>query len=319
MIDSPEIFKALETSPLFHGVPEKLLAQNLSQSSLCSLKPGEVLLDYGQANNQIYVILSGRVNIQARKTDTEPVAMLGEGECVGEMAVLGDEYASAYVVAATDCELLAINYDALWRLIDSSHAAARNMLSVLSKRVRLTDQAQTENIEHESGFSGVSVTDELTGLYNQEWVQKKFDRLLQRSFFAKTPSCLLLLEMDGYWQYCDENGQLGGEQALRDVAYNILFCLRPDDHAGRYIGEQFAIYLPGTSVSDACIAAERLKAAINNSTIVLPSGDALPAISVSMGISQAYPTSDTLDNLFSRAEEALQRAKSSGGNCIECT
>ena len=277
------------------------------------------MLDYGQANNQVYVILSGRLNIQTKKSDVEPVAMLGEGECVGEMSVVGDEYAPAYVIAATNCKLLAINYDALWRLIDSSHVAARNVLSVLSKRVRIVDQIVPENSEQDSGFSGVSVTDELTGLYNRQWVQKKFDRLLQRSFFAQTPSCLLMLEMDNFEGYCDENGQLGGEQALRDVAYNILFCLRPDDHAGRYIGEQFAIYLPGTSLSDACIAAERLKTAINNSMVVLPSGDALPAISISLGISQAHSTSDTLDSLFARADEALQRAKASGGNRIEYT
>lgn len=319
MIDSPEILGALEASPLFHGVPSKLLAQNLSQSNIRRLKAGETLLDYGQVNNQIFIILSGHLNIQTKKSHVEPIALLGEGECVGEMSILGDGHASAYAIAATDCQLLAIHADALWNLINGSHHAARNMLSILTKRIRMADQIMAENLEQHNGFSGISIIDELTGLYNRQWMQKKFDRLLQRSLYGNTPGCLMLLEMDNYREYCDDHGQLGGDQALRDIAYNVLFCLRPDDHAGRYFGEQFAVFLPGTSLPDACAAAERLKAVIGSSMVVLPSGDALPSINVSLGISEVRLDGDTLASLFARADRALQQAKEAGGNRMEFT
>lgn len=316
MIDSPEILKALEASPLFRGVPSKLLAQNLSQSNLRTIKSGETLLDCGQVNNQVYIILSGHLSVQSDKSHIEPIVMLGEGDCVGEMSILGDGHASACAIAATDCKLLIINYDALWKLINGSHVAARNMLSILTKRVRIADYALAKNIEQNSGFSAVSIVDELTGLYNRQWMQRKFDRLLQRSIYKKAPSCIMMLEMDNFKEYSDKHGQLGSDQALRDIAYNVLNCLRPDDHAGRYIGEQFAVFLPGASLPDVCIAAERLKTAINSSMVVLPSGDALPAVSISLGLSQAYLSDDTLAKLFARADEALQQAKESGGNCV---
>lgn len=316
MIDSPEILKVLEIAPLFHGVPAELLARNLSQSNLRTLKAGEILLASGQANNQVYIIISGHLSIQTKESHVEPIVMLGEGECVGEMSILGDGHASAYVIAATDCKLLIVNYDALWKMIEGSHVAARNMLGILSKRIRIADQIIAENLEQQNGYTGVSVIDELTGLYNQQWMQKKFNRLLQRNLRNKIPCCIMILEMDDFEEYNYKYGLLGSDQALRDMAYNVLFCLRPDDHAGRYIGEQFAVFLPGASLPDVCAAAERLKVAISSSIVVLPSGDALPSISASLGISQAYFDNDTLDSLFARATEALQHAKESGGNCV---
>ena len=173
-----------------------------------------------------------------------------------------------------------------------------------------------DNLEQYNGFAGASVVDELTGLYNRQWMHRKFDRLLKRSLFNKTPSCIMLLEMDNFDQYGDDHGQLGSDQALRHIAYNVLFCLRPDDHAGRYLGEQFAVFLPNASLPDVCIAAERLRTAISSSMVVLPSGDALPPSSISLGLSQAYSSGDTRVGLFARADEALRQAKESGGNCV---
>lgn len=313
---SPEILELLETAPLFHGVPSKLFAHNIRESSLRTLKSGEILLAPGQANHAIYIILSGRLNIQLTSSDAEPFAMLGKGECVGEMSVLGDAHDSTYVVAATDCELLAFEYDALWELIDISHQAAHNMLNVLSARIRPASQPMPENFEHHHGFSGVAVVDELTGLYNRQWMEEKFERHLHRSFITNKPSCLMLLEIDRFKEFSDKYGQLGSEQALRDTAHTMQSCLRPDDQAGRYIGEQFAVFMPNTNLADGCIGAERLREAVSGSMIVLPTGDALPSVSVSLGISMAKP-GDTLASLFSRADEALRDAVKSGGNCVK--
>lgn len=316
MIHSPEILKTLETVPLFHGVPGELLARSLSESMLHTLTSGEVLLVPGQANNVIYIILSGRLRIQSKDSHVEPLAILGEGECVGEMSIIGDAPVSTYVIAATDCKLLAINHIALWELINSSHAAAHNMLNILTRRIRHTTQIAAENLEQQQGFSGDSIVDGLTGLYNQHWTREKFDRHLRRGIAGKEPNCLMTLEMDQFKEFSDRYGQLGGDQAQRDIAHTILSCLRPDDQAGRHLGEKFAIFLSNTSLPDACTAAERLRAAVSQSMVVLPSGDALPSISIAIGISQARPD-DTLAGLFARADEALQLAKKSGGNCVK--
>ena len=306
----------LETAPLFHGIPSDLLVENLSQSRLHTLKPGEVLLVPGQSNNVIYIILSGRLNIQTKISHVEPIAILGEGECVGEMSVLGGAPVSAYAIAATDCKLLAIGNAALWELINNSHEAAHNMLNILTERIRHANQVMVESLEREQGYSGGSMVDELTGLYNQHWMQQKLNRLVYRGGVDKKTNCLMMLEIDQLKAFCQKYGQLGGDQALRDIAHTMLSCLRPDDQAGRHLGERFIAFLPNTSLPDACIAAERLRSVVSESMVVLPSGDALPSISISLGVSQLHPD-DTLVRLLARTDKALLMAKESGGNCVK--
>jgi len=316
VIRSPEIFKVLQTAPLFQGVSGKLLIEKLSESRLRALNSGEALLVPGQANNVIYIILSGRLSIQTKDSGVEPIAMLGAGECVGEESIIGDVHIPAYVIAATDCKLLAIDHAALWGLIDSSHQAAHNMLSVLSMRIRPASQVMAESHENHHGFSGTSIIDEMTGLYNRQWIEEKISRYLRRSVFNKHPSCLMMVVIDRFKELADKYGQLGSEQVLRDTAHTMLSCLRPDDQAGHFFGEQFAVFMPHTTLADGCTGAERLRTAISKSVIVLPSGDALPPISVSLGVSLVN-LDDTLASLFARANEALQQATESGGNCVK--
>jgi len=262
------------------------------------------------------MILSGRLRIQSKAAEVEPIAILGAGDCVGEMSMLGAAPVSAYVIAAMECELLAIDHSVMWELINNSHAAAHNMLNILTSRIRNTNQIAAESLEHKHGFAGGAIVDELTGLYNQHAMEKKVERHLLRSLVGKKQSCLLLLEMDGLKAFTDQYGQLGSDQALRNVAHTMLACLRSADQAGRHSGERFSIFLPETSLPDACAAAERLMSHVGRSLVVLPSGDALPAATISIGISQSH-ANDTLESLLVRAEQALQLAQTDGGNCIK--
>lgn len=316
MIHLPEILSVLESAPLFRDISGKTLAYYLEQSRLRELEQDETLLVAGQVNDLVYIVLSGRLRIQLQEMSDEPIAMLGEGECVGEMSVLGENRASAYVIAATACKLLVIDKDALLGLIENSHEAAHNMLGILTRRISLANQLMAENLEKQNGYAGISIVDEMTGLYNYHWTLEKFGRHLQRSILNDKPSCLLMLEMDSFERFNHDYGQLGGEQALRDIANVMLTCLRPDDQAGHYLDKRFVVFLPNTALADASIAAERLQKTIGKTMVVLPSGDALPAITVSLGISQAR-VGDTLEALCARADEALELAKKTGGNRIE--
>lgn len=316
MIHSPEILKVLETSPLLHGIPRDLLDQHLAGLKMLKIEKGKVLLEAGQTNNTIYFIYSGRLNVQSRESDIEPFAILGTGECVGEMSMLGDAPVSAYVVAATDCELLSITHADLWGLINTSHAAAHNLLNMLTSRIRSANQLAADSRERQQGFSAESMIDEQTGLYNQHWTHGKFERLLHRAAMNNKPSCMLMLEPDNLAHFARKHGQLGGDQAMRNIADTLMLCLRPEDQAGRDSGGRFAIFLPDTSADDAHTVAERIMEAISLSQVVLPSGDALPTISASIGICQAA-SNESLESLVKRTEAALQQAQKEHGNAIQ--
>ena len=316
MIRSPEILRVVQSATLFHGIAEPMLFQHLGNSERFPLAAGETLLTPGQVNDTIYIILNGRLCVQAKATDMEPIAILGSGECVGEMSMLGAAPVSAYVIASTSCNLLAIDHSSMWALINSSHAAAHNMLNILTSRIRHTNEVAAESMEREHGYTSDALIDEITGLYSKQWMQTKVERHLLRNLVGKRHCCLMILEMDEHASFVELFGQLGGDQAIRNLAHTMLSCLRPDDQAGCHEGARFAIFLPNTSLPNACIVAERLMNDTERSMVVLPSGDALPAVTVSIGITAAR-NDDNPDKLFERATRALKLAQDNGGDCIK--
>lgn len=311
-----DIRKLLAISPLFRHMPENLVIEKLSPLETISISEGETLLIAGRRNATIYIIMSGRLKVQTGPSDQEPIALLGEGECVGELSILGDTGVSAYVIAATDCVLLPIDQSILWSLIDTSHQAARNMLNILSDRVRYADKIIAESLERSQGYVTTPIIDDLTGLYNREWMMKRFERHLCRSLVDKRSCCLMQLEFDDFDGYLSTYGELAGDQAMRDLAQHVLLGLRPADQAGRSSRRRLSVFMPNTNIEEACIAAQRLSQMVSRSEVVLPSGDALPALTISLGMSQVRK-GDHLEDIFARASSALALAKKSGGQCYK--
>lgn len=316
MTNAFKILDLLLESPLFMGVERDVLSRHLSMVNCISRKTGETLLTPGQHNNQIYFILSGRLSIHIGQPDNEPVAIFGQGECVGEISMLDDGPVSAYVIAHTDCELLTIDHMSTWALITDSHKAAINMLSILTRRIRVSDQMIVDNMEQQLGYEKNNIIDDLTGLYNRHWVNEAFQKRICRSAMNNKPCTLVLLEIDDFKHFNELYGDLGGDQALRTIAQAMLDCLRPNDMEARYQKEKFSVLLPNTSMAEGCIAAERLRTFVAQRNIVVPSGDVLPGVTISLGLSETC-VDDTLEKLVARADAALLQAKAAGGNCTK--
>lgn len=316
MTNAFKILDLLLESPLFMGVERDVLSRHLSMVNCISRKAGEILLSQGQHNNQIYFILSGRLSVHLGQPDSEPVAIFGQGECVGEISMLDDGPVSAYVIADTDCDLLTIDHLSVWALISDSHRAAINMLNILTRRIRVSDQMLADSMEQQLGYEKNNIIDDLTGLYNHHWVNEAFRKRIRRSAMNNKPCTLVLLEIDDFRRFNERYGDLGGDQALRTIAQAMLDCLRPNDMEARYQKEKFSVLLPNTSVTEGAIAAERLRAFVTRKNIVVPSGDVLPGVTISLGLSEACG-GDTLEQVIARADAALLQAKAAGGNCTK--
>lgn len=316
MTNAFKILDLLLESPLFQGVQREVLSRHLSMVNCRTLKKGDVLLSPRQHNDLIYVILSGRLSVHLNQPDDVPIALFGQGECVGEISLLDDGLVSAYVIAETDCNLLTIDHVSVWALINDSHRAALNMLSILTRRIRVSDQLIVESMEQQQGYEKTNLIDDLTGLYNHHWVNEAFHKQIRRSSMNNKPCTLILLNVDGFKQFNEQYGDLGGDQALRTIAQTMLDCMRPNDMAARYHSEKFAILLPNTPLAEGNIAAERLRTNVAQKNIVVPSGDVLPSVTVSLGLSETC-ANDTLEQLISRAESAVLEAKAAGGNCTK--
>ena len=139
---------------LFKSVDLESIKGLIDACTVRFLERGEVLINRGEMNRTVYVLLDGHVSIHLDSLQSKPVAILGLGESVAEMSVIDRQPTSAFVAATEATRLLAMDEN-LWSLIHSSHAAACNLISSLTARLRYADAIIAEISE--TGIRGYSV------------------------------------------------------------------------------------------------------------------------------------------------------------------
>jgi diguanylate cyclase (GGDEF)-like protein len=151
-------------------------------------------------------------------------------------------------------------------------------------------------------------TDDLTGLYNHRFLVDSLDQQVALAERLGAPLALLMLDLDHFKVLNDTHGHHAGDLALSTFARTLVSNIRRADLAARYGGEEFVVVMPNTSAAEAFLVAEKIRVAVSTSDISLPGGAAVH-LTVSIGVA-AYP--DSAAELFSRADEALYRAKRTG-------
>jgi diguanylate cyclase (GGDEF)-like protein len=155
-----------------------------------------------------------------------------------------------------------------------------------------------------------AILDPLTGLLNRHALLPRFTEISHQARLTHHPVCLLLCDVDSFKEINDRYGHDRGDAALRDVAYELRKRLRSFELAYRLGGEEFLIVLPGVSHIEGREVAERLRAAIEESS---PSG--IP-LTVSLGLASARGEGVVYEPLFKAADEALYEAKRGGRNRV---
>jgi diguanylate cyclase (GGDEF)-like protein len=300
---------------LFQSVELDAIKGILDACTLRSLKAEEVLISAGQGNRTVYFILEGHVRIHLSSLKSEPTAVLGPGESVGEMSVIDHRPASAFVVAAEPVRLLAMEEEILWSLVHSSHAVASNLLIGLSARLRNTDAVITDGKESEQDYRHFGTVDALTGLHNRYWLEMALDRQVHRAAVSGTPLSLIMLDIDHFKTFNDRYGRAYGDHVLYAVAHALSDHLRPTEVITRYGGDEFIVVLPDMDFELARDIAVRLHRAVMDAVPVTPSGSAIPHPTISIGLA-VLKEGQTAMELIAEADQALFRAKNSGRNSV---
>lgn len=297
---------------LFKDVKLEAIEAYIERGEYRHLAKNDVLLAPNKKNTNLFLLLSGQLCVHLDNLETPPIVDLGPGECVGEISIFDKGKTSAYVVASEPSELLAIDEDTLWSLVNVSHAVARNLLFILSQRMRYNNVMISDSKKVQRKFEYYAMIDELTGLYNRRWLNKMFDREVKRCIKAKSPLCLVMLDIDHFKEYNDQYGHLAGDHVLCFIAKILRDQLRPNDMITRYGGEEFAVLFPRIHLETTFNIAERVRKAIEvtSAEFLEPS-----PITVSLGIAQMME-GDTLQSLLEKTDAALYRAKDKGRNCI---
>lgn len=161
-----------------------------------------------------------------------------------------------------------------------------------------------------------ALIDPLTGVANRRAFLERGERLLQRAAAEASPVALLLFDLDWFKQINDTFGHQTGDRILCVFCDVAGMALRPTDVLGRIGGEEFACLLPGATVAEATLAAERIRTRFASHPMVASGAHAVPA-TVSIGIAIGSDADYSLTTLLASADRALYQAKAKGRNRIE--
>jgi len=287
----------------------------LSQCNYRQMTEGETLLSRHVENHYLYVIVSGRLAIKLGPDEEIPLTAIEPGECVGEMSVFDSRLPSVQVFASDDSVVLQIEQEILWRMVSASHEIARNLLYIMSERVRYSNLVVADSLEMQRKYQQFAIIDALTGLHNRRWLDDMFEREIRRSQRDGLAACMLMIDVDRFKRINDEYGHVAGDRVLMTVAENIRKPLRPNDLVARYGGEEFSVLLPETSLENAVHIAERLRERVSEASPGIIDGKQLPLVTVSIGVNEFKP-GDSLETLVASADIAMYQAKKAGRNCV---
>lgn len=163
-------------------------------------------------------------------------------------------------------------------------------------------------------FQLMSITDSLTGLHNRRYMEARLAEELNRSKRYGFPLSFMMIDIDDFKFYNDQNGHQAGDRALEIAGQCLRSTLRKADVASRYGGEEFSILLPQTTLKEAGAIADRLRRQIMSTRF--PHGDSQPlgALTISIGLSSLSPSVDSAEGIIRAADRALYHAKSHGKN-----
>ena len=159
-----------------------------------------------------------------------------------------------------------------------------------------------------------ATTDGLTGLVNHKTFYEILEKELWRSRRYGGQISLIMIDVDGLKKINDAYGHRAGDRVIREISRKIKECIRQIDTAARYGGDEFAVILPNTSLSDAVVVAERMVDAVASSPITWRREQIKLSISVGLG---QYDADANPEDITSRSDQALYSAKQAGKNTVK--
>ncbi len=188
------------------------------------------------------------------------------------------------------------------------------------KMIRLICQETStaiENFASHEKLKKVSITDELTQLYNQRHFFNQLKEEVARSERYGTGFSLLFLDLDKFKLFNDSYGHRVGDRILHRVGQLISGLTRSSDKVFRYGGDEFALILPQTGKSDATKLANRIRSAVEQTNFVPSEQPTHFILSASIGLvvhdGHRFVGED---DIFKAADDAMHEAKKTGRNTV---
>lgn len=187
-----------------------------------------------------------------------------------------------------------------------------NLCLPLQRTLYAEQQAQLAS--HRSALEEAQTLDPLTGLWNRRAFAERLDIELARHQRYGSPLSIALIDVDGLGELNDELGREGGDALLVSISERIAGSLRITDFTARWLGDQFALILPGIGKTAAFAVGEKLRRAMRDVAFTIsPDGYTRDVTAtVSVGIAAASSEVSNTHELLEAADAALHDAMDAG-------
>lgn len=178
--------------------------------------------------------------------------------------------------------------------------------------------AKRQDITEKKYIELLSITNDLTGLYNKRFFKQTFENEKNRAKRENKNLVFIMIDVDNFKKYNDLYGHPKGDDVLKQIAEILkINSRRTNDFAFRLGGEEFAIITSNLTLIKILEYARKIKKAVLDKKIVHQANENIGFVSISMGIFNYEPQmSYSCDEIYKLADEALYKAKNSGRNKI---
>lgn len=161
----------------------------------------------------------------------------------------------------------------------------------------------------------LTITDDLTRLYNSRFMHSRLDYEVERAKRFKKPLSMIFLDLDNFKMINDIHGHLYGSKLLQEVARLILGLIRNVDMACRYGGDEFIVLMPETSKQDAAVVAEKLRMAMKQA-VFLSDDDINARLTGSFGVASFPDDAEDKNGLILKADKAMYSVKNTTRDAV---
>lgn len=184
----------------------------------------------------------------------------------------------------------------------------------LEKEIAERKKAEEKLKESEERFKNLSITDQLTGLYNRRHMIEMAEKEVAACAEVERPLSFILMDIDDFKNFNDTYGHAAGDVVLESIGKIIRDSIRYTDRAFRYGGEEFLVILPGTDGSKAARVAEALRKAVAAEKYYHLEGGPVQK-TMSLGVAQ-YISGEPLEKVLKRADDNMYKSKIRGKNKV---